>query len=81
MYAYNERYTALSHDGSSTARDIVEETMGTTYPARGLRTLLGLMWTMRKKLLFMGGEFGQTESGITTPAAVGIVDDPDQRQC
>lgn len=63
MYAYNENFTLpLSHDEVVYGkRSLLQKQWGQPKSQlAGLRTLFGFMWTTPgKKLLFMGGEFGQ----------------------
>ncbi len=85
MYAYNERYTlALSHDEVVYGkRSLVEKQWGPpSSQLAGLRTLFGLMWTTPgKKLLFMGGEFGQNrEWNHDASLQWELLDEPAHRQ-
>jgi 1,4-alpha-glucan branching enzyme len=85
IYAYNEDFLLpLSHDEVVYGKRSLFEKQwgGPNEKAAGLRTLLGYMWTVPgKKLLFMGGEFGQErEWNHDSSLDWELLDDPRHRQ-
>jgi 1,4-alpha-glucan branching enzyme len=85
LYAENEDFLLpLSHDEVVYGKRSLFEKQwgGPNEKAAGLRTLLGYMWTVPgKKLLFMGGEFGQErEWNHDSSLDWELLDDPRHRQ-
>jgi 1,4-alpha-glucan branching enzyme len=85
LYAQSEDFLLpLSHDEVVYGKRSLFEKQwgGPEQQAAGLRTLLGYMWTVPgKKLLFMGGEFGQKrEWNHDSSLDWDLLDEPSHRQ-